>query len=141
MQTRLVDPIRVEAVSGTWYLRGYCHTRSALRTFRVDRLVNLHIEETARDTTLTVTDLDELLFDVSDTDIVATLELPVWALGVISDFGPRTTAESGETLTVEINFASVENVFRALSRRPGVITVVSPDSLRLQVAQWATNAL
>jgi len=141
MLKRTIDPLRVEAVSGTWYLRGYCHTREALRTFRVDRMVNLTIDETPRDTSLTEADLNDVLFDVSDTDIIATLKLPVWALGVISDFGPRKISESGDTVSVEINFASVEGVYRALSRRPGVITVTAPESLRNQVAEWAKNAL
>jgi proteasome accessory factor C len=139
--TRLVDPIRVEAVSGTWYLRGYCHTRKALRTFRVDRMLNARIELTPRDTTLEEKDLDDVLFDVSESDIVATLSVPAWALGSISDFGPRTIAESGERITVEVNFATVEGVYRALARRPGVITVIAPQSLREQVAEWAKNAL
>lgn len=138
---RLVDPIVVEAILGTWYVRGYCHLREAVRTFRADRLVNAVIDPTPKDIDLTIADLDELQFTPSDQDMIATLRLPKWALPALIDFGPREISVTADELTVEVNFASVESVFRALSRRPGAITVVSPETLRKQVAEWATNAL
>jgi proteasome accessory factor C len=141
LQHRLVDPIVVEAILGAWYLRGYCHLREAVRTFRADRLVNLTIDPRPIDTVVTAADLDELQFTPSDNDMIATLRLARWALPAIIDFGPREISGTTEELTVEVNFASVESVFRALSRRPGVITVIAPDSLRKQVADWASNAL
>lgn len=139
--SRLVDPLRVEAVSDTWYLRGYCHLREDLRTFRVDRLVKLEIDSLDQDTILNATDLDDALFDVSDTDIVATLSLPLWALPALSDFGPRTLTSDKDRVTVEVNFASPASVYRALARRPGSIVVDAPESLRQQVAAWAAEAL
>lgn len=36
--TRRVDPYGLARLHGHWYLVGYCHVRSGLRTFRVDRL-------------------------------------------------------------------------------------------------------
>lgn len=138
---RLIDPIVVEAILGTWYVRGYCHLREALRTFRADRLVNLAIDPTPKDTELSMDDLDELQFTPSDSDMIATLKLPRWALPAIVDFGPREISSKADDITVEVNFASAESVFRAISRRPGAITVIGPETLRKQVASWATNAL
>lgn len=40
-EKRRVDPYALVFRSGWWYLVGYCHTRSALRTFRVDRIQEL----------------------------------------------------------------------------------------------------
>jgi len=40
-EKRKVDPYALVFRSGWWYLVGYCHTRSALRTFRVDRIQKL----------------------------------------------------------------------------------------------------
>ena len=42
-EKRKVDPYALVFRSGWWYLVGYCHTRSALRTFRVDRIQKLTI--------------------------------------------------------------------------------------------------
>lgn len=35
---RLVDPLDVSLADGHWYLRGWCHLRQDLRSFRVDRI-------------------------------------------------------------------------------------------------------
>ncbi|MEO6827825.1 MAG: WYL domain-containing protein, partial [Microbacteriaceae bacterium] len=34
-ERRLVDPLRIESVDTDWYLRGWCHLRTAVRTFRL----------------------------------------------------------------------------------------------------------
>ena len=40
---RKIDPYALVFRAGWWYLVGYCHLRSALRTFRVDRIQKLSI--------------------------------------------------------------------------------------------------
>lgn len=42
---RKIDPYALVFRSGWWYLVGYCHLRSALRTFRVDRMQSLKVLE------------------------------------------------------------------------------------------------
>lgn len=46
-EKRKVDPYALVFRSGWWYLVGYCHTRVALRTFRVDRIQKLILLEQA----------------------------------------------------------------------------------------------
>ena len=139
--TRLVDPVRVENVGGTWFLRAWCHNREALRTFRIDRLENARLIETAVDVTIDPTTLSDALFDVSDTDIIAVLELPTWARSSLLGYAPREVGSTEGKIQLEVNFGSIESVFRAISLRPGLITVLSPDSVRAQVAAWASSAL
>jgi predicted DNA-binding transcriptional regulator YafY len=44
---RLVDPYALALQWGNWYLAGFCHLRSELRTFRVDRIQKLEtLQET-----------------------------------------------------------------------------------------------
>ncbi|MBL8077542.1 MAG: YafY family transcriptional regulator [Anaerolineales bacterium] len=42
---RNIDPYALVFRGGWWYLVGYCHLRSALRTFRVDRIQSLKVLE------------------------------------------------------------------------------------------------
>jgi predicted DNA-binding transcriptional regulator YafY len=42
---RAIDPYALVFRGGWWYLVGYCHLRSALRTFRVDRIQSLKVLE------------------------------------------------------------------------------------------------
>ena len=43
---RVVDPYRVVYRDGRWYAVGYCHLRSNLRVFRLDRVQHIEIQET-----------------------------------------------------------------------------------------------
>ncbi len=42
---RKIDPYALVFRSGWWYLVGYCHLRTAMRTFRVDRIQSLKVLE------------------------------------------------------------------------------------------------
>ncbi len=42
-QKRRIDPYALVLRTGLWYLVGYCHLRTAIRTFRVDRIQKLSI--------------------------------------------------------------------------------------------------
>lgn len=39
---RLVDPLAIVLHNGHWYLRGWCHLRADLRSFRADRIEKCH---------------------------------------------------------------------------------------------------
>jgi proteasome accessory factor C len=41
--SRDVDPFRVFAAGGAWYLVGFCHRAGGIRTFRVDRIYHLDL--------------------------------------------------------------------------------------------------
>jgi predicted DNA-binding transcriptional regulator YafY len=47
---RKIDPYALVFRSGWWYLVGYCHLRTALRTFRVDRIQSLTVLEKSFET-------------------------------------------------------------------------------------------
>lgn len=42
---RRVEPYGLVCKAGTWYLVAYCHTRRDVRTFRVDRIVEMTVRE------------------------------------------------------------------------------------------------
>ena len=42
---RKVDPYGLVFIIGMWYLAGYCHLRQALRTFRIDRIMQLTLRD------------------------------------------------------------------------------------------------
>ena len=41
--SRTVDPVALEARDDNWYLRGWCHSREALRVFRLDRMSQVRL--------------------------------------------------------------------------------------------------
>jgi predicted DNA-binding transcriptional regulator YafY len=42
---RVIDPYGLVYRSGFWYTVGYCHLRAALRTFRMDRIVAIQLQD------------------------------------------------------------------------------------------------
>lgn len=140
-EARLVDPLRLESVDQDWYLRGWCHLREAVRTFRLDRMLVVEGSETP------ITQRDELVlpstfFNASADDLLVELELPVDALPLLSDYltpGVRTK-KIGDRAHVTIRVTHFHGLKRLVSGLPGLVTVLSPVEAREIVAEWAASA-
>ena len=142
--TRTVDPIAVDTRDDVWFLRAWCHTRQALRTFRVDRIETIDITDTPS------AEHDDVLspeqwsvFSPSDNDLVATIEFSPQALPLITEYLDRNTTPDakGDVLVARIPFAHRESLTRFISKNPGLVKVVSPAEAAQTVAQWAGAAL
>ena len=141
---RTLDPLLLESRDATWYLRAWCHTRQALRTFRVDYMESVTLTgEAQADHSSIVDDISSELFDPSPTDVVVTIECPARALPVIADYLPRgfQPPVGLDTVRVEIPFAHYGSLTHFVGANPDVITVVSPSSAREAVGSFAQSAL
>ena len=140
---RVVDPLRIESVDTDWYLRGWCHLRGAVRTFRLDRISSLEqtagvIVHRAGDVTL-----PEQLFDGSVDDLLVTIDVTPAAVALISDYvagGERMTTSAGLQRVI-IRVSHYHGLKRLIAGLPGVVSVVSPPEARATVAAWASKAL
>jgi proteasome accessory factor C len=142
--TRTVDPIAVDSRDEVWFLRAWCHTRQALRTFRVDRIETLEV------TTFPASRHDDLLspeqwsvFSPSDGDLVATIEFSPQALPLVAEYVDRhsTPEKAGDVFIARVPFAHVESLTRFVSKHPGLVKVVGPAQEKNHVKQWASDAL
>ena len=134
-----VDPLRIESMDADWYLRGWCHLREGVRTFRLDRI-----------SALTLT-------DAPVTDRADRSALPghaVRTLGERHDSGrsrwrpppcrcsPTTSPDA--RARCRPTGARVHHLGRPLPRPEAsggrdvpVVTVIEPADARRAVAQWA----
>lgn len=139
---RRVDPIRLDLVGTHWYLRGWCHLREGVRTFRLSRMSELVLTEVERTTTVTPDELPDELFSVTDGLISVTCSGPSHVLSSIAEFQPSSvqeTSESAVRFTVEL--ASLSTVISLVAGTGGVLTVVSPREARQVVEEWTRRAL
>lgn len=138
-QHRCVDPLRVESVDNDWYLRGWCHLREAMRTFRLDRMSDLRSTDVAADSHDDGMILPDTLFEGSDDDLTVTLELPASALGLLADYGPVPTGGNADgTLShALVRVSHYHGLKRLVAGLAGVVTVVDPGEARQTVADWA----
>lgn len=137
-ERRRVDPLRIESLDADWYVRGWCHLREAVRTFRLDRIsdprrtvepITHHSHDVA---------LPDALFEGSLDDLEVTLELSASALPVLEDYirdNPVTMVAAGRARTV-IRVSHLHGLKRLIAGMPGVVTVVAPQEARDAVADW-----
>lgn len=139
---RTVDPLRLDLVGESWYLRGWCHDRSALRTFRLDRISELSISRDSIVTHLTASDLSDELFDIKESDIRVRFAIEESALALLSAYHPVVIGSHGiETMEVEVAFSDIASVPIFVAQIPGSISVLSPAAAISAVSLWAKQAL
>ncbi|MEO7146272.1 MAG: WYL domain-containing protein [Terrimesophilobacter sp.] len=140
-ERRRVDPLRIESVDADWYLRGWCHLREALRTFRLDRISNPvltdeQISYRAQDVVLA-----DSLFENSDSDFLVTVSLQQSALPLLADYLPADTVTTVDGQThATIRVPHLHGLKRLINGMPGVVTVIKPEEARTAVADWAQRA-
>ncbi|BAU99134.1 helix-turn-helix transcriptional regulator [Aurantimicrobium minutum] len=141
-QVRTVDPLRLDLVGPTWYLRSWCHDRQALRTFRLDRISELELSEQKFSSPVSTNELTDQLFDVSETDLRVQFHVDTAALPLISAYNPQIVSQlDEESVAVEVSFANLESVPIFVAQVPGLIRVISPSEAVTAVQDWANQAL
>ncbi|WP_223690537.1 helix-turn-helix transcriptional regulator [Leifsonia poae] len=138
-ERRRVDPLRIESIDQDWYLRGWCHLRTAIRTFRLDRIDDLTATEdpiTYRPGDVT---LPETLFEPTPDDLLVQIEVSAAAVPLIVDYIPEgaTRVESNGLVRTSVRVAHYHGLKRLVSGLSGVLTVLDPPEARRVVADWA----
>ncbi len=138
-EQRRIDPLRVESVDADWYVRGWCHLREAVRTFRLDRISNPRI--TAEPITRGPRDvtLPDTLFDGSPDDLLVTLDVTPSAAPLLADYIPdgATVHHHDELVRTTVRVSHYHGLKRLIASMPGAATVISPPEARAAVADWA----
>jgi proteasome accessory factor C len=143
LEERAVEPLKVESVDASWYLRGWDQARGALRTFRLDRMEDVRVDSDAplADRPVEV-DIPDRIFSPSPTDQPVVLEVAEAALPVLTDYLDRRshiTPIDGRPgwLRVQLRIAHVSGLKRLVTGTPGLLRVVEPAEARAAVAEWA----
>jgi proteasome accessory factor C len=140
---RLLEPLRIDSQGEVIYLRAWCPTNQAVRSFRLDRMRNAKPTTSAISQEALSAELVEDIYTANDTDTVVTLEVDPEAYSLIFDFKPVEEPES-VTKTVKrfkINVGDVRNLGRVIARFGGAARVISPEVARQSVRDFALNAL
>lgn len=142
-ERRRVDPLRIESIDADWYLRGWCHLREAVRTFRLDRISNAVItaEPIAHRASDPDVRLPDVLFEPSPEDLEVTIEVVSSAMPLLADYIPdgATTTEHDGRIRTTVRVSHYHGLKRLIASMPGVATVVAPPSAREAVQTWAES--
>lgn len=142
-ERRRVDPLRVESTDSDWYLRGWCHLRQAVRTFRVDRITNPLLTALARSVRIDDVSLPDTLFEGSTDDVRVTVDIVPQTVSLLADYlspDPSYPLGSGVHRTA-IYVSHLHSLKRLATSLSGLITVVDPPEARQITADWAGRGL
>ncbi len=141
---REVDPMRLLVVEGRSYLEGWCRSASAVRLFRLDRILSIEVLDVARDVPAGAqpVDVDGGLFRPSPEDVHVVLELAA-AGRWVAEYYPCEQVEELDDSRLRIRLRTPDTQWvRRLALRLGEDgKVISPPELVAQVMVDAKAAL
>ena len=142
LERRMVDPLRIESVDADWYLRGWCHLREAVRTFRLDRITRLEVTDVPVSHSVDSVALPDTLFQGSDDDLLVTIDVAASAEALLTDYIPdgATREERDGRIRTTLRVSHYHGLKRLIGSMPGVAEVVAPEQARIAVAEWAAEA-
>jgi proteasome accessory factor C len=123
---RTIDPWRVQAVDGRWYLEAHCHSAEDTRLFRLDRIRELRLLD---ETFAPPANLAPLaIFEVSGTLPTITLDLLPGASWVATQYPIESSTQlDGGRLRVTLAVSALPWVERLLLRLGDDAEIVSVD--------------
>ncbi|MGO4300229.1 helix-turn-helix transcriptional regulator [Leifsonia sp. RAF41] len=138
-ERRRVDPLRIESVDQDWYLRGWDHLRTAIRTFRLDRIDDLVATQESITYRPGDVKLPETLFTGTDEDQLVTVDVSASAIRLIEDYIPEGAEreDRGGVIRTSVRVAHFHGLKRLVAGLSGVLTVLDPPEARQVVAGWA----
>ena len=142
-EDRVVEPLRVESVDSSWYLRGWDQARKALRTFRLDRMEDVRDDPgTAPAERPSDVEIPDRIFTPSPSDRAVVLEVAEAALPVLADYLDRRSRiapleDRPGWLRVQLRVAHMAGLRRLVTGASGLLQVVEPAEAREAVAAWA----
>jgi len=121
---RDVDPHRIWAEGGSWYLAGWCHKAEGPRVFRMDRIAGVEVLDIAASTTPEAG--ETATFSPTATDAAVTLDLDPEAAWV-ADYYPHENVEERDAgrIQVVLPVASTRWLEQLLVRLGPAATVVA----------------
>lgn len=136
---RLVDPARVWAHDGAWYLAGWCHTAGGERVFRLDRIAAARcLDDQPADWLADTASGGDAPYTANEHDHRITLELDPDAAWVAERFAVDSVDRTGGRLLVTLPVSSDSFLVRLLLRLgpQGRIVAVDGNGDPAALAPW-----
>jgi proteasome accessory factor C len=141
---RDVDPIKLMVVEGRTYLRGWCRLAEGVRTFRLDRMLDVEVLDAPAEVPQEAesVDEDEPLFRPSETDVLVELELGSGGRWAVESFQFESKIELPDGgLRVVLRTKDTSWIRRRALRLGEELRVIAPPELAEEVRKAAAAAL
>ncbi|MBP1325364.1 proteasome accessory factor C [Leucobacter exalbidus] len=143
---RTVEPLALNQDGDAWYLRSFCLTRQAERSFRVAQMSELRLGDPVDAGIVESGESAAPLAEAEGGESYASYELiarvPAESLGALAGFAPRVIEESAPgVLRVAIHAWHRSLALQLMRIAPGRVVIESPEAARTAVHEWASRAL
>ena len=139
---REIDPLLLEAIDDVWYLRGYCHTREAVRAFRLDRMLAAEVLDVEISEEALRAEVSEEIYVPKDTDTDVVLDLDPEANAIVADYQAvwlSDLANGGQRVNLKIG--NLKILGPLIAKYAGTARVVEPAEAKIIVREFALKAL
>ena len=144
---RQIDPLLLVSNENVWYLRGYCLKHKAVRTFRLDHMVDAEVltENRSTEALEAAKNLDETapIYNPSANDVEVELELgpEAYKLATLVSKVKEPTKLGGEKILVTIRLGYLPDLGALVCRFGNSVKVVGPQAAREVVRKFAELSL
>lgn len=137
-ERRTVDPLRIDSRDTDWYLKGWCHLREGLRTFRIDRISGLTRTDRPIESRGENALVAEGLFQAGTDDLMVDVAIAEDAVGMLREFLAERVGTSSDGRELwRLRAVHFHGLKRMVAAHPGVVEVLDPLEAREAVRQWA----
>ncbi len=140
--SRTIDPLRIDFIGRRHYLRGFCRTSDELRAFRLDRIQSLSITASAIAATTKALPIPEEVFGEVTQEQIVQITASAEAAEIFWNFPVAgNTKRTGDQLQGSIRVGNLAALGRHVAKYGGMVKVISPESARSAVRNFARRAL
>ena len=137
---RRVDPLGVSLADGHWYLRGWCHLRQDLRSFRVDRIEECSDTGEPHGRSTETPDAAVIAPAESDETTDVVLSIPRGDLWRVESYPSREVRDEGDRCIVTYAIRSPRVLGQMLLRLGAQTQVVNAAVLPAELAEAGRTA-
>jgi proteasome accessory factor C len=140
---RVTEPLRIDSQGEIVYLRAWCPVNQDVRSFRLDRMRNAQVTEIPISEVALSAELVDEIYTAGESDTEVTLEVDPEAYSLIHDFRAVDEPEeiSKTVKRFKVRVGDVRNLGRLIAGFGGAARVISPESARQSVRDFALFAL
>ena len=140
---RVIEPLRIDLRGELIYVKGWCPETKDVRSFRIDRMRAAQVTASPISAEAIEAEINDDVYRPGETDTLVTLEVEPEAYSLMSDFRPVEEPESVSEYVkrFKILVGDVRNLGRIVCRFGGAAKVVSPESAKAAVREFALKAL
>lgn len=138
---RRLEPVSLESIDATWFLRAYCQTKKQVRVFRLDRMRDIVLTKDSCTPESYSISPEDAIYKVSEQDTEVLFEIDPEGFGILADFKPDYPVIGDKTLRVTIAIGQISNLGKIVAKYSGKVRVLAPAEARLSVANFVNRAL